>query len=200
MNNQNLSVMRNLLFFLLLPFTFFSCKQKDKKDPDKKTENTGYTISKDGIGELKIGMTQTEVETLLNEHFDFNAMKDSAGYWTDTVKTKYKDMDVTLYFERLYIDDDSSTMQLSGLETSSSLCKTGTGIGIGDEKSSILPDYEDNPIDMGPEWVAVNDSTWELSKTKYAIHVKDDKWDRELIFHLVNKKVASLEAAIIMGD
>ena len=68
--------MRNLFFFLILSFAFFSCSQKDKKEPGKKTENTGYTISKDGIGELKIGMTQTEVENLLNEHFNFNAMKD----------------------------------------------------------------------------------------------------------------------------
>ena len=192
--------MRNLLFCLFLTLTFFSCNQKDKKNPDKKTENTGYTISKDGIGELKIGMTQTEVENLVNDHFNLNAMKDSAGYWNDTVMTKYKDMDVSLYFERQYIDDDNSVMQLSGVETTSPLCKTGSGIGVGDEKSSILPAYEDNPIDMGPEWETVNDSTWVMSKTKYSISVKDDKWDRELIFHLVNKKVTSLQAAIIMGD
>ena len=205
MNNQNLTIMRNLLFCLLATFTLFSCNQKDskstdKKNPDNKTENTGYTISKDGIGDLKIGMTQTEVETLLNQHFNFNSMKDSVGYWGDTVETKYKDIDVSLYFERQYGDNDNDVMKLIGLETTSSLCKTSSGIGIGDPKSSILPAYEDNPIDMGPDWVAVNDSTWEMSKTDYSIRVKDDKWDRELIFHLVNKKVASLEAVIIMGE
>ena len=53
---------------------------------------------------------------------------------------------------------------------------------------------------MGPEWESVNDSTWAMSKTKYSISIKDDKWDKELIFHLVNKKVVSLQAGIIMGD
>lgn len=193
--------MRNLFFGSLVVLSFFACKSKqDKKGPAKKTENNEYTISKDGIGKLKIGMTHIEVGDLLNKHFTFNAMKDSVGYWNDTVKTKYMDMDVSLFFERQYNDNDNSIMLLNGVETTSPLCKTASGIGIGDEKSAILPAYEDSPINMGPEWEPVNDSTWAMSKTKYSISVKDDKWDKELVFHLVNKKVVSLQAGVIMGD
>ena len=196
--------MRSLFLISFLAIALFSCNQKkessNSKQTDKKNENTGYTISKDGIGGLKIGMNQSEVEKLLNQHFQFNAMKDSAGYWQDTVKAKYKEIEVSLYFERQYVDDDSSFMQLSGVETNNPLCKTASGIGIGDEKSTILSGYDDNPIDMGPEFEQVNDTTWLPSKTKYSINVKDDKYDRELIFHLINKKVSSLQAAIIMGD
>ena len=193
--------MRNLFFGVLIVFSFLACKTKqDKKEPAKKIENNDYTISKNGIGKLKIGMTQTEVGDLLNKHFTFNAMKDSAGYWNDTVKTKYKDMDVSLFFERQYNDSDNNVMLLNGVETNSPLCKTTSGIGVGDEKSVILPAYEDNPINMGPEWESVNDSTWAMSKTKYSISIKDDKWDKELIFHLINKKVVSLQAGIIIGD
>ena len=193
--------MRNLFFGFLIVFSFLACKTKqDKKEPAKKIENNDYTISKNGIGKLKIGMTQTEVGDLLNKHFTFNAMKDSAGYWNDTVKTKYKDMDVSLFFERQYNNSDNNVMLLNGVETTSPLCKTASGIGVGDEKSVILPAYEDNPINMGPEWEPVNDSTWAMSKTKYSISVKDDKWDKELVFHLVNKKVVSLQAGIIMED
>lgn len=193
--------MRNLFFGFLIVISFFGCKPKqDKKEPAKKIENNDYIISKNGIGKLRIGMTHTEVGDLLNKHFTFNAMKDSAGYWNDTVKTKYKDMDVSLFFERQYNDNDNTVMLLNGVETTSSLCKTASGIGVGDEKSAILPAYEDSPINMGPEWEPVNDSTWAMSKTKYSISVKDDKWDKELIFHLVNKKVVSLQAGIIMGD
>jgi hypothetical protein len=196
--------MRSLFIISFLGFALFSCNQKkqqpDSKQADKKNENTGYTISKDGIGELKIGMTQAEVEKLLSQSFNFNAIKDAPGYWQDTVKAKYKEIEVSLYFERQYIDDDSSMMQLAGVETNSPLCKTASGIGIGDEKSTIISAYDDNPVDMGPVFEPVNDTTWLPSKTKYNINVKDDKYDKELIFHLFNKKVASLEAAIIMGD
>ncbi|MEO7923512.1 MAG: hypothetical protein ABIR30_07530 [Chitinophagaceae bacterium] len=192
--------MRNLLLYTLTVFVLFSCKQKDKKEPVKKVENADYIISKDGINELKIGMKDTEVEKLVNQQFKFNSVKDAPGYWQDTIKAKYKNIEVSLYFERQYSDEDSSFMQLSGVETNSPLCKTESGIGIGDEKSAVLPAYEDNPITMGPEYEAVNDSTWAMSKIKYSISVKDDKWDKELIFHLVNKKIVSLEAALIMGD
>jgi hypothetical protein len=192
--------MRNLILSFLAAIAFFGCSQQNKKQPAKKNENTNYIISKDGIGDLKIGMNQTEVEKLLKLQFQFNAMKDSAGYWQDTIKAKYLEIDVSLRFERQYVDDDSSFMQLAGVETSSSLCKTASGIGIGDEKPAIISAYDDSPIDMGPAFEQVNDTTWLPSKTKFNINVKDDKYDKELVFHLLNKKIVSLEAALIMGD
>lgn len=199
-----MQIMRSLFFISFLAIAVYSCNQKDKqsnaKQTDHKIENTAYTISKDGIGELKIGLTQAEVEKLLNQRFQFNALKDSAGYWQDTVKTKYREIEVSLYFERQYVDEDSSMMQLAGVETSSPLCKTASGIGIGEEKPAIIAAFDDNPINMGPEFEQINDSTWSPSKTKYSINVRDDKYDRELIFHLINKKVSSLQASIIMGD
>lgn len=199
-NNLNYQSMKNVLICLFAAFAFTSCSQKDKKETPKNVENGDYVITKEGINELKIGMPQSDVEKLLNQKFDFKAMKDSVGYWNDTVKSKYKDLEVSLYFERQYIADDSSFMQLSGVETSSPLCKTAAGIAVGDEKSAIIPAYEDNPINMGPEWENTNDTTWVMSKTKYSISVKDDKWDKQLIFHLVNKKVTSIQAAIVMEE
>ncbi len=194
--------MKNFVLSLLAAFVLFSCnqKEKDKKEPEKKVEKSEYTITKDGIGPLQIGMKDTELETLLNQRFTFRMVIDSPGYWQDTIKAKYKDIDVSLFFERMNGDSDSTYMQLWGLETSSKLCKTEYGVGIGDERSAILQPYDDRPINMGPVYEPVNDSTWAPSKTKYYVNVKDDKWDRELIFHLVNKKIISLGAAIIMGE
>jgi hypothetical protein len=192
--------MRKFLLYPVLALALFSCTQKDKKAPAKKVEKNEYTLTKDGIGELQIGMRAAEVEKLVNQRFNFRMLVDSPGYWQDTIKAKYKDMDVSLYFERLGGDSDSTYMELSGLETSSALCKTEYGIGVGDDRAAILEPYDDRPIDMGPDYEQVNDTTWASSKTKYSVNVKDDKWDRELVFHLVNKKIVSLGAGIIMGD
>jgi hypothetical protein len=196
--------MKKLLPFLLAAVTLFSCNQKDKqqttKEPDKKTENTGYIITKDGIGDIKIGMTQAELEKLLNQKLVLRHVNDTADVWADTAMAKYKEIDISLYFERQYNEGEVRILQLTGLGTSSPLCKTATGIGIGDEKPAILAAYDDNPIDMGPESEMVNDTTWLPSKTKYSINVKDDKWDKQLVFRLVNKKVTSLEASVLMGE
>lgn len=197
--------MRSLFISLFSVFALLGCNQKDKQknsnQPDKKNENSAYTISKEGIGEIKIGMTQAELEKLLNQKLILKHANDSGDVWADTATAKYKDIEVSLYFERQYNEDDNiKVMQLFAAETSNPLCKTETGIGIGDEKSTIVAAYDDNPINMGPEYEPVNDSTWLPSKTKYSISVKDDKWDKELIFHLVNKKVNSLAASIIMGE
>jgi hypothetical protein len=192
--------MKNFLLYPVLAFALFSCTQKDKKQTEKKVEKSEYTITKDGIGELQIGMRAADLEKLVNQRFNFRMVVDSPGYWQDTIRAKYKNIDVSLYFERLDGYSDSTYMQLSGVETSSPLCKTEYGIGVGDEKAAILEPYDDRPIDMGPDYEQVNDTTWALSKTKYSVNVKDDKWDRELIFHLVNKKIVSLAAGMIMGE
>lgn len=197
--------MKKTLLILLAIVAIAGCNQKDKNKSSKKTGDTpadpGYVITKDGIGELKLGMTQEELEKVLNQKLVMKHAKDTGLVWADTAVAKYKDMEVSLYFDRQYNADETvKIFELSAIETSNSLCKTNSGIGIGDDRAAILSAYENNPIDMGPEEDRVNDTTWVLSKTKYYINVKDDKWDRELVFRLVDKKVASIQATIIMGE
>jgi hypothetical protein len=196
--------MRNLFVVLLAAFTVISCNQKSKEQTgnqsDKKNENSKYLITKEGIGEILVGMKHQEVEKILNQKLTFKHPKDSTDSWRDTVMTKYKDLDITLYFEKEYTGDNTTQMQLISIETSSSLCKTASGVGIGDEKAAVIAAYNNNPIDMGPVSENINDSTIVFSKTKYYINIKDDKWDKELIFNLVNNKVASVGATIILGE
>ena len=199
--------MKNFLLFLAAAFILFSCNQKekgsDKIQPEKKTGKSEYTITRDGLGEIKIGMKDAELEKLLNQRFSFRMVVDSPGYWSDTIRAKYKDIDVSLFFERMNGQTDSTYMQLLGVETSSPLCKTEYGVGVGDDRAAVLEPYDDMSIYMGPDFEMVNDTTWERSKIKYTVSVKDDDWEhgaREIIFHLVNKKVASLGASIAMGE
>ena len=198
--------MRNLLLLITAGFVLFSCSQKDKdkKQSDKKVEKVAaneYTLTRDGIGAIKIGMSETELAKLLNQKFQFRMVVDSPGYWMDTVKAKYKEMDVSLIFQRLG-PNDSTYMELMAVETSSPLCKTEYGVGVGDDRDAIIAPYDDRPISMGPDFEQVNDTTWLPSKTKYSVSISDYDYmvGRDLMFHLVNKKIVSLGASINMGE
>ncbi len=180
------------------------CQSKSKNEEggsNKKTNSHAkYTASKDGIEEIKIGMKAGEVEKITGEQFQFKTNRDIPGYWTDTMRISYKEMPLTLYFERMEMSETNWYMQLSGVETTSDLCKTATGIGIGDDKMAVVKAYDDYSIDMGPDYEQVNDSTWLPSKTKYSIHVRDTSYMNQISFRLTDKKITAIGASMIMGD
>lgn len=193
--------------FLLLAtvFIFFACKNKDKQPStevkkEKKSAEAQYLLSKDGIGELKIGMLQKDVEKLLGQPLLMKHAKDTGEIWVDTAAAKYKDIDVELYFQRSYMEGHETEMELMALSSTSTRCRDAFGLGVGDDRAAIIAAYEENPINMGPEGVMINDTTWGLSKTNYYINISDDKYDKQVIFLLVNKKVASVQASLAMGD
>jgi hypothetical protein len=196
--------MKNSLLLLATVLFLASCKEKTQQKSSVPTDNkpasAEYLISKDGIGELKIGMTKTELEKILKAPLAMKHANDTGEVWMDTATATYGKIGVMLYFQKQYSEKPTNEMELFGISTSSPLCKTTTGLGVGDDKSAILVAYEDNPITMGPENIMVNDTTWAFSKTNYFIHVSDDKWDKQLSFLLVNKKITSIEAMLQMGD
>ena len=198
--------MKQITLMALAIVIFASCSSDKKHEnntnkKEKKEVAAEYLVSKDGIGDLKIGLTQAEIEKLLNQPLIMKHAKES-DTWMDTTTAKYKDIDVTLYFEKQYAEDENSPriMQLSGINTTSPKCRTATGLGIGDDKMSIIEAYDNSPIDLGPEYFMVNDTTWEPSKTKFYVNVKDDKYDKQLVFKLENKKITALEATLFIGE
>lgn len=195
--------MKSLLTMLIAVLIVAACSQGDKEKTsktDKKPGDAKYMLSKEGIGDLKIGMLQKDIEKLLNQSLAMKHANDTGEIWVDTATAKYGDIEVALYFQRSYVEENSNQMELMALSSSSPLCKTADGLGVGDDRDAILAVYQDNPINMGPESYMINDSTWGLSKTNYYININDDKWDKQIIFLLVNKKVASLQASLAMGE
>ncbi len=89
-------------------------------------------------------------------------------------------------------------MYLIGLKTSSALCKTESGIGIGADKLKIIATYEEDNLSMGPEFEG-EDFT-KKSKTKYIIHINNYNRDRQIVFYLKNKKVVDIEVKIAFND
>lgn len=195
--------MKSFLTVFIATLIIAGCSQSDKKKnatTDKKPGDAKYLLSKEGIGDLKIGMLQKDIEKLLNQSLSMKHRNDTGEVWMDTATAKYGDIEVELYFQKSYSENPVDKMELFALSTGSPLCKTASGVGVGDDRSAILAAYENNPINMGPESVMVNDSTWTLSKTNYYINVSDDTWDKQIIFQLINKKVATIQASLAMGE
>jgi len=195
--------MKNFILLFTAILIFAACndsKEKSASKTNKATASAEHTITKEGIGDLKIGMTKTAIEKMLNQSLTMKHANDTGEVWVDTATVKYADMEVTLSFQRGYSEDNSNEMELFAVSTSSTLCKTMSGLGVGDDRDDILAAYEDNPITMGPENIMLNDTTWGLSKTNYFINVSDEKYDKQINFILVNKKIATMEASLQMGD
>ncbi|MEP6699747.1 MAG: hypothetical protein ABJA85_00460, partial [Bacteroidota bacterium] len=109
-------------------------------------------ISMNGLGALKLGMSQAEVETLLNEKLTMtkNYLDTLNGSYQDTAKATYKNIPVQLEFQRSVYAPDKFRMRLIGIRASNPLCKTATGVGIGTDNLKIIADYDDYHVKIQP--------------------------------------------------
>lgn len=157
-------------------------------------------ISKDGLGSLKLGMSQADVEKLLGNEIIMtkNYLDSLNGSYEDTAQATYKNIPVQLEFHRSYNVPNKFYMRLVGIRSSSPLCKTASGIGIGSDKLKIISDYDSCHIKI--EQGYVNYFNTEEGKGKSTLSILDDAaYNIEasdvytMVFYLLNKKVVSFE-------
>ena len=149
----------------------------------KKVQNSNYLVTMTGIDSLQLMMTMVELEKLLQAEVTLpNIVK---GGYSDTIPIKYKGVDMTLYFE----GDTKADATVRGIETSSPACKTASGLGTGSSKISVINAYPDNLKYVAPEYEAYP----VRSTTKSAVAVMDTIYTRALVFHVIDKKVTSVE-------
>lgn len=187
---------------LLFPFLFFLVACGSKQD-NNKNENTDYIVSLDGIGPIKTGMSQAEVEKILNQKIPLTNPTDTiSGSWMDSAVVKLKDAELRLSFVRTYAykDPDSFYMRVNDITTSSPLCKTTGGAGIGLSRQQLIDAFDNYKIYMGPEFIMTNDTTWERSKTLYSIKVREAREGPQIAFYLKDNKVYSIEVGIYYDD
>lgn len=186
---------------LLLPILIFLVACNNKQDDKKidKNENTDYLISFEGIGAVKTSMSQQELEKLLNQQIPLANLTDTvSGSWQDSATIKYKDAELNLGFQRAYGNSDSFHMQVTGMKTSSPLCKTQNGIGIGSSKQQIIDAFENYFLIMAPEY---EDTTYTTrSKTHYYIKVRESYEGVQMVFYLIKNKVAGIEVGTFYDD
>lgn len=189
--------MRKLLPVLLIVLA--ACSSKNDQ-PDKNV-NTDHLVSLDGIGPVQIGMSQNELEKLLSKKILLTNPRDTiSGSWMDSAFIKYKEADIRLTFVRTYAytATDSFHMRLTEMQTSSPLCKTKNGIGIGSNKQQIIGAFEDHMLFMEPDF---EDTTYTTrSKTLYSINVRENREGREIVFYLKDNKVYAIKVGSFYDD
>lgn len=187
---------------LLLLFLFFPAAFGNKQD-NNKNENTDYLVSLDGIGPVKTGMSQAELEKVLNQKIPLtNPTHSISVSWMDSAVVKWKDAELDLSFVRTYAykDLDSFHMRVYDITTSSPHCKTAGGAGIGLTKQQVINAFDDYNIYMGPEYIMINDTTWGRSKTLYSIMVREAREGPQIVFYLKDNKVYAIEVGTFYDD
>jgi hypothetical protein len=161
-------------------------------------QNNDYLVTWNGIGPLRIGMSKADVEKILGKKLTLkNLLNKDEGY-ADTLKVKYKNADLQIYFEKQYVDENNYDIVLQGMRTSSPLCKTKIGIGIGDDKMKIINAYEYNTLYLSQEFE--DDTYTKRSKTRSMISIYSDDSGNSIVLYLVNKKVVTIEVTYSEAD
>jgi hypothetical protein len=169
-------------------------------------QNKDYTISMNGLGVLKLGMSQEELQKLLQQKIILNNHLDSNNYsYEDTARIKYKSINVQLEFTRSYYAPNQFRMRLIGIRANSPLCKTTTGIGIGSDKLKIIADYNNYHVKIQPGYYNYYET--EKGKGKSTVSILDDAASTmdgsnayTMVFYLLNKKIVSFELKASFRD
>lgn len=192
---------------LLLPLLFFfaACDSKKEDKKPEKNENTDYLVSLDGIATVKTGMSQEELEKTLQQKISLTNPTDTiSGSWMDSAIIRYKEAELKLSFVRTYAytKPDSFYMRVNQIKTSSPLCKSAGGLGIGSTKQEVVNAFDNYKIYIVPEYIMVNDTTWGRSKTLYSISVREDREGPQIVFYLNRKdnKVYLIEVGTFYDD
>ena len=161
-------------------------------------QNKDYILSMDGIGSLKLGMNLTDLEKLLHTKITLKVIDVDSVMLAETITVKYKGIDVELdLIKRQGIPTDE--VVIDGISTSSPLCKTKSGLGIGATKLQLIAAYEGYYVDIKPEYTYTDDKA-EKSKTKSSITIKQGEEGYALIFNLLDNKVVSFQIIPIYDD
>lgn len=151
----------------------------------EKKQNSIYPVSMEGFDRLKLNMTKAEVEKLLKTTITFKHIKVDGGF-SDTVAAKYKNEDIILYFDEV---SDETIGELRGMETKSSSFKTASGMSAGSDKLAVIDAYASHTKYVAPEY----EEYPVRSATKSVVAVMDTVQTSALVFHIINRKVSSLE-------
>jgi hypothetical protein len=162
-------------------------------------QNKDFIVSTEGVGAIKLDMTQGQLEKLLGTKVPLTNPWDTiSGAWVDSAKIRYRNIDVELRFVRRYSIGDSFQMVVNWIKVSSPLCKTKEGIGIGSDKLKIITAYEGYYMELSP--VYLDEDRTKKSRSLTTISVRKEEEGNTIWFNLLNKKVVSFQIFPVYDD
>jgi hypothetical protein len=156
-------------------------------------------VSLSGIGGIKLGMSIADVEKITGQKINSKLGKGAQDYAMDTVSVALKGATLEVIFYNQYIDQQKSEVSVYGITSSSSLCKTKSGIIIGDDKIKIVTTYDTYAMEIYPYIEDVGNGQYKPSKTKSTITIHGQEENGVIIFNLTNNKVVSFTVSIFEG-
>lgn len=164
------------------------------------SQNTSdLQVSLSGIGPIKLGMTVAEVEKIVGQKINISLTKDTKDYIMDTISLGFKGADLKIIFYNEYTDQQKYQVAVYGIISSSPLCKTKSGISIGDDKLKIITTYDNYFMEIAPELDQVGAGELKPSKTNSTIILHGQNENGVIEFRLINNKVASFSVTIFQG-
>lgn len=192
-------------FYVALSCLMLACNAKQKNNPSATSESAksvdaAHLITMDGIGDIKEGISQTDLEAILKRKIPLTNPSDSlSGSWMDYATVPYQNDSLYFTFVRTYTTvTDSFYMRVLAIESTNPLHRTKGNIGVGSTKKEIIEAYPDKRIYMEPEYE--NDSLFTTSKVFYRVYVRDDREGPQIACYLKNGVVFKMEVSSYHDD
>lgn len=143
-------------------------------------------VSLAGIGAVKIGMKQRELERLLQSNLSLHHLLEERPQ-ADTVSFSWNGVSYAVVLDRGYDESTRNDITVHAVICESPELKTKSGVGIGDDKLKIVSTYDGYTLHILP---AYEGNPPAKSKTRSTVILYSDTSPTCIIFYLDNNKVA----------
>lgn len=142
-------------------------------------------VSLAGIGAVKVGMKQRELERLLQSNLSLRNLLEAQPQ-ADTVSFSWNGISYAVVLDKGYEEHNRNDIIVHAVISEGAELKTRSGVAIGDDKLKIISTYDGYTLHIVPDYTGEPPVK---SKTRSSIYLYDDTLPTCIIFYLENNKV-----------
>lgn len=150
-------------------------------------------ISTTRMNDLKLGMSLSEVESLLGKPMELTKGENEWGYVT---RISHKGAEFSVRFVENQNESGMTYYSLSEVETTSSAIKTLSKVGVGSNLDDLWKAYKNYSISIWKMW---DDKSESYSTNERVFQLQDNDASTVLYFYLKNDKVYKISLNYFEG-